>query len=191
MEDFQPEIVTFSIREDALWLPIYTRALHEFKLYDYLREHGIPAYLPVVPDFKIHRVVKGEKQHSYRHEVMRPMLKSYVFAQLTFEQRKELWKTDAINNIWKVSPEEQPTFIEELRGLQMMEVLARSSKLEYKKEIQVNDRFIIEAPREFEGTYGYLIQKRKKFLWVVKLEFLNQCIDVEIDPSLYKMSKVD
>ena len=191
MTDFQPEIVTFSIREDALWLPIYTRALHEFKLYDHLREHGIPAYLPVVPDFKIHRVVKGEKQHSYRREVMRPMLKSYVFAQLTFEQRKELWKTDAINNIWKVSPEEQPTFIEELRGLQMMEVLARSSKLEYKKEIQVNDRFIIEAPREFEGTYGYLIQKRKKFLWVVKLEFLNQCIDVEIDPSIYKMSKVD
>ena len=191
MTDFQPEIVTFSIREDALWLPIYTRPLHEFKLYDHLCEHGIPAYLPVVPDFKIHRVVKGEKQHSYRREVMRPMLKSYVFAQLTFEQRKELWKTDAINNIWKVSPEEQPTFIEELRGLQMMEVLARTSKLEYKKEIQVNDRFIIEAPREFEGTYGYLIQKRKKFLWVVKLEFLNQCIDVEIDPSIYKMSKID
>ncbi len=191
MTDLQPEIVTFSIREDALWLPIYTRSLHEFKLYDHLRGHGIPAYLPVVPDFKIHRVVKGEKQHSYRREVMRPMLRSYVFAQLTFEQRKELWKTDAVNNIWKVSPEEQPTFIEELRGLQMMEVLARTSKLEYKKEIQVNDRFIIEAPREFEGTCGYLVQKRKKFLWVVKLEFLNQCIDVEIDPSIYKMRKVD
>lgn len=189
--DFQPEAVSFSIREDALWVPIYTRALHEFRLYGYLREHGIPAYLPVIPGFKFHRVVKDGKEHSYRREILRPMLKSYVFAQLTFEQRKGLWKTDSINNVWKVASEEQTAFIEELRALQMMEVLARSSKLEYKKEIQVNDRFVIEEPREFEGTYGYLVQKRKKFLWVVKLEFLNQCLDIEIDPSEYKMSKVD
>ena len=191
MTNFLPEVIMFSIREDALWVPVYTRAQHEFKLYDFLCEHEIPAYLPMVPGFKFHRVVKDGKEHSYRREVLRPMLKSYVFAQLTFEQRKELWKTNSVNNIWKIAPEEQAAFIEDLHALQMMEVLARSSKLEYKKEIQVNDRFVIEEPREFEGTYGYLIQKRKKFLWVVKLEFLNQCLDIEIDPGKYKMIKVE
>lgn len=119
------------------------------------------------------------------------MLKSYLFAQLNPVQKRNIWNSKSILKIFEVSEEYQPVFIEELRGLQMMEVLARSSKLEYKKEIQVNDRFVIESPREFEGIYGYLVQKQKRFLWVIKIELLGQFVNVEIDPCNYKMRKID
>lgn len=189
--DFQPESVQFSIKENHLWFPVYTRALHEVRLYHYLTERNIPVYLPVVPELKVHNVVKKGKYYSYRKEVLSPMLKSYLFAQLDPDQKKEIWNSKSVLKIWDVSEEYQPKLIEELRGLQMMESLARSSKLEYKKELQANDRFVIESPKEFEGIHGYLLRKQKRFLWVVKLELLGQYIEVEIDPCSYKMRKVD
>ena len=189
--DFQPETVEISHSANREWFPIYTHALHEFRLSHYLQDHNIPVYLPVSPDFKIHNVVSNGRPYSYRKEVWRPMLKSYLFAQLNPSQKKSIWGSKSILKIFDVTEEYQSVFIEELRGLQMMEVLARSSKIEYKKEIQVHDRFVIESPKEFEGTYGYLVQKQKKFLWVIKIELLGQYVNVEIDPCNYKMRKVD
>jgi hypothetical protein len=183
--------VQITIKDGAIWMPIYTRPLHEFRLCEYCKEHDIPFYLPLVPGFKIHNVYKGQKRHTYKKEIMKPMLSSYIFAQLTEDQRKQIWRSNSINSIWNVSIEEQSSFVDELHGLQMMETLALSSKLEFKKEIQANDRFVIEAPQEYEGTYGYLIEKRKRFWWVVRLEFLGQYIETQIDPSDYVFRRID
>ena len=183
--------VQITIKDGAIWMPIYTRPLHEFRLCDYCEKHEIPFYLPLVPSFKIHNVYKGQKRHTYNKEIMKPMLSSYIFAQMTEDQRKQIWRSNSINSIWNVSIEEQPKFVDELHGLQMMETLALSTKLEFKKEIQVNDRFVIEAPREYEGTYGYLLEKRKRFWWVVRLEFLGQYIKTQIDPSDYTFRRIE
>ena len=107
------------------------------------------------------------------------------------KKKKQIWRSNSVTNIWNVTAEEQPGFVEELHGLQMMESLALSTKLEFKKEIQVNDRFVIDAPQEYEGTYGYLVEKRKRFWWVVRLEFLGQYIETQIDPSNYTFRRID
>lgn len=180
-----------TIKDGAIWMPVYTRPLHEFRFCEYCEEHEIPFYLPLVPGIKIHNIYKGQKRHTYKKEVMKPMLSSYVFAQMTEDQRKQIWRSNSINRIWNVTLEEQPGFVEELHGLQMMESLALSTKLEFKKEIQVNDRFVIEAPMEYEGTYGYLVEKRRRFWWVVRLEFLGQYIETQIDPSDYSFRRID
>ena len=185
------EKVQITIKDGAIWMPIYTRPLHEFRLCEYCKKHEIPFYLPLVPGFKIHNVYKGQKRHTYKKEIMKPMLSSYVFAQMTEDQKKQIWHSNSINSIWDVSIEEQPKFIDELHGLQMMESMALSTKLEFKKEIQVSDRFVIEAPREYEGTYGYLLEKRKRFWWVVRLEFLGQYIETQIDPSDYTFRRIE
>ena len=190
-QETHPDKVQFTMVDGAVWMPIYTRPLHEFRLAKYCMDNGIPYYLPLVPDIKVHNVYKGRVRHVYRQEVMRPMLRSYIFAQMTNEQRRSIWRSNSVNNVWDVAPVEQPGFIEELRGLQMMEALSLTNKVEFKKEIQVNDRFVIESPREFEGTYGYLVEKRKRFWWVVRLEFLGQFIDTQIDPTIYKFRKVE
>ena len=57
--------VQITIKDGAIWMPIYTRPLHEFRLCDYCEKHEIPFYLPLVPSFKIHNVYKGQKRHTF------------------------------------------------------------------------------------------------------------------------------
>ena len=186
-----PEKVQIAIKDGAIWMPIYTRPLHEFRLCKYCEKHEIPFYLPLVPGFKIHNLSKGQKRYTYKKEIMKPMLSSYIFAQMTEDQKKQIWRSNSINGIWDVTIEEQPKFVDELHGLQMMESLALSTKLEFKREIQVNDRFVIDAPRKYEGTYGYLLEKRKRFWWVVRLEFLGQYIKTQIDPNDFIFRRIE
>ena len=187
---FERKKIIINESESSLWCPIYTMARHEMKLYRYFEENGIPAYLPVVPDVKIHNVSYKDKSFRYENEVLRPMLKSYVFAQMTDAQKRAVWRTKSVCGVLNVTREQQSAFIGELRGLQVMEELALTHKVQYKKEIEVNDRFMIESPRQFEGTFGYLVERRKRFLWVVKLEIFGGFISAEIDPREYKFSKI-
>ena len=98
------------------------------KLYRYFEENGIPAYLPVVPDVKIHNVSYKDKSFRYENEVLRPMLKSYLFAQMTDAQKRVVWRTKSVCGVLNVTREQQSAFIGELRGLQVMEELAEYLK---------------------------------------------------------------
>lgn len=187
---FEQKKILISLSSDALWMPVYTLPQHEFRLYQYFEQHQIPAYLPVVPAIKIHNIHKNKSSYTYKKTILRPMFGSYVFAQLTEEQKRNSWRSNSILRIWPVSEAEQISFIEELHQIQMMEELARKTELEFRSDIKVNDRFIIESP-PYEGTSGYLLEKRRRFLWVVKLEFLNMAVLAEIDPSEYKMRKAE
>lgn len=186
---FEQKQLAISELADSLWCPVRTVPLHEVKLYNHLKSAGITAYLPLVPAVKVHRVSYKESSYRYEDKVMRPMLASYVFALLNDEQRRNIWKTRSVRKILEVPEFMQSSFVEELRNLQTMEQLALNSKIEYKNEIAVNDRFVIDEPRQFEGTYGYLVERRKRFLWVIKLEILGGFVTAEIDPREYKFTK--
>ena len=100
---FEQKTFQITLSEHALWMPVYTQPRHEFRLHDYLKERGIPVYLPVVPDIKIHRVHKGASQYTYRKTVLRPMFQSYLFAQMTEEEKRSSWNSNSIIHIWPVS----------------------------------------------------------------------------------------
>lgn len=187
---FEQKMFQITLSEHALWMPVYTQPRHEFRLHDYLKERGIPVYLPVVPDIKIHRVHKGASQYTYRKTVLRPMFQSYLFAQMTEEEKRSSWNSNSIIHIWPVSREEQSAFVSELRSIQLMEELAGNAELEFQSEIRENDRFMIDSP-PYEGICGCLLEKRKRFLWAVKLEFLHMVVLAEIDPSQYKLHKLE
>ena len=187
---FEQKKIQFSFSEDALWMPVYTLPRHEFRLHQYFEQHRIPAYLPVVPALKVHNVHKKNASYTYKRTTVQPMFSSYVFARMTEEQKRNSWRSNSILRIWQVSEAEQPSFIEELLRIQMMEELAQKTKLEFRSDIKEGDRFVIESP-PYEGTCGYLLEKRKKFLWSVKLEFLNMTVQAEIDPADYKMRKME
>ncbi len=185
-----PRKIVITEDEDSLWYPLRTVPRHEIKLYRQLEEKGIPAYLPVMPAIKVHQVYYKTNSYRYEDEVLRPMLPSYVFARLDSTQRLSVWRTNSVRALLDVPKIQQGSFVEELRGLQVMEELALNARVEYKKEIAVNDRFVIEEPRQFEGSCGYLIERRKRFLWVVKLEIVGGYVTAEIDPRQYKFTKI-
>ncbi len=186
---FERKKIIITEADDSLWYPVMTVPMHEMRLYHRLEEQGIVTYLPVVPKIKVHNVYHRESSYRYEDTVLRPMLTSYIFARLNDEQRRSIWRTNSVRAVLEVSRERQPSFIKELKGLQLMEELAENTKVEYKQEIAVNDRFIIESPRQFEGTYGYLVERRKRFLWVIKLEILGGFVTAEIDPREYQFTR--
>lgn len=188
--NFERGKVEFTITEGSLWMPIYTQPLHEFRLHRYLTERGIPNYLPVLPEWKVQTVNSGKKVYEYKRKVLRPMFRSYMFAQLSDEQKKDSWNSKSIIRILDVPAARQRCFIEELRGVQMMEALGQTTTLEFRDDIKVNDRFLIESG-PFEGTYGWLVKKKKQFLWVVKVECMGTYISTELDPSGFKMTKFE
>ena len=57
-QEMSSDKIQFTMVDGAIWMPIYTRPLHEFRLAEYFMDHGIPYYLPLVPDVKIHNVYK-------------------------------------------------------------------------------------------------------------------------------------
>ena len=185
-----PKKIVITEAENALWYPLRTVPRHEMKLYCLLEEKRIPAYLPVMPSIKVHHVHYKSNSYRYENEVLRPMLPSYVFARLDSIQRQSIWRNNSVRAILDVPKIHQESFIEELRGLQVMEELSLHTKVEYKREIAVNDRFVIEEPPQFEGAYGYLVERRKRFLWVIKLEIVGGYVTAEIDPRQYKFTKI-
>ena len=190
--EFVQEKVEFPMVDGKLWLPIRTKPLHEFRLHAYCKEHDIPVYLPVVSQLRTKHIPMPKKMYNYHETVFRPMLSSYIFAQINEVERKEIWNSQSVNHILSVPEYMQSTFLDELRSVCMMEDLAKTKKLEYHKDIQVNDHFEIESPSQFAGVRGYLVSKNeKKFLWVVKLDMIGGIyVESVIDPSQYKLRKL-
>ena len=182
--------VIFTVKEEAQWVPIYTQPLHELRLHKFFTERGIINYLPVIPLVKTQTVNAGDKKYNYKRQVLRPMFSSYIFAQMSREQKNASWASKSIIRILDVPQEQQQNFVEELRGIWMMEKLSQSRTIEFREDINVKDRFLIESG-VFEGTYGWLVQKKKKFLWVVKIECMGTYVTTEMDPTCFKITKIE
>ena len=180
----------FETAANARWLPVHTQPLHEFRLRDYLVAHGIPCYLPLLPEWKIQKVHSSKRSYEYRKVVQRPMFRGYLFARLTTEDRVTCWQSRSVIGFLEVSEAGQKDFINELRTVRMVEELGREKPVEFGDNIQEGELFVIESGI-FEGTYGKLLKKNRQFLWTVEIECLNSTVAVEIDPSEYKMSKVE
>ena len=173
----------------ALWMPVYTQPLHEFRLRDFLTNHNIVCYLPTVPEWKIRHIKSKKGTYEYRKVVERPMFRGYLFARLRQEDKLVCWQSRSVISFLEVSEPEQNSFLKELRAVRMMEMLAREQPLEYGSEVHEGDKFIIESGA-FEGVEGRLLKKNRQFLWTVEIECLNRSISVEIDPAKLKMRKL-
>ena len=66
----------------------------------------------------------------------------------------------------------------------------RIAPVEFGSEIKEGELFVIESGI-FEGTYGKLLKKNRRFLWTVEIECMHSTVAVAIDPSKYRMRKVD
>ena len=180
----------FESAENSLWMPVYTQPLHEFRLRDYMLANDIACYLPLLPEWKVQKVRSAKHSYEYKKVVFRPMFRGYLFARLSPEEKLSCWQSKSVVAYLDVPPEAQESFIRELRTVQMVEELGKNSPVEFGCEIGEGETFIIESGI-FEGTYGKLLKKNRRFLWTVEIECLNTALAVEIDPSSIKMRKLE
>ena len=173
--------------EDEIVRPVHTMPLHEGRLFDYCRDHGIVCYLPLRRDWRVlHRTYKN-REYNYPREVLVPMFHSYLFAKMNSRQREEIFQSKSITRILQVH--DQGSFLNELQVVRKLEQIAQTEELEFNCDIKEGDKFLIESG-PWQGIYGYLTKKEKRFQWIVEIESIGGLVRATLDPAKYKMRSV-
>lgn len=184
--NFTPEILTPGA--DEIVRAIYTLPNQEQRLWKFCQDSGIVSYLPLKKVWKLMRQSHGGKVYSYPKQVLRPMFTGYVFIRMNTQQRADIFKSKAVARILQSSDFEQDRLIADIQTISQIEQIALSEELDFNAEIKEGSRFLIESG-PWQGVYGWLKKKNKRFLWTVEIESVNTIIQATIDPSLYKMTK--
>ena len=183
---FDDSILTLSGTEVVC--PVKTTPLHEYKFRDYCQENGVVNYLPLRRAWKVHNLTSNGKNYNYSKEVLRPMFSGYIFVKTQPEELRKLFESKQIVRILPVP--DLPAFMEEVKTVRKVELVGFKQELEFNADIAVGDRFQIQNG-VWEGVTGWLTSRDKKFKWTVQIEFVNQTITTTINPSKFKMIKLD
>ena len=185
--EFDESILTISGTEVVR--PVKTTPLHEFKFRDYCKENGLVSYLPLRRVWRVRNQTSSKgKTYSYSKEVLRPMFTGYVFVKIPLERLRGLFETKLVTKILHVA--DLDAFMEEVKTVRKVELVGFKQELEFNADIAVGDRFQIQSG-VWEGVTGWLTSRDKKFKWTVQIEFVNQTVTTTINPSKFKMIKLD
>lgn len=176
------------VGEHELLRPVYTLPLHEAKLAEALEKLGIPHYLPVKKAWSVfHRRYK-DKEYRYTREYFRPLFPSYLFVKVTEAERYAVLSHPSAIRILPVS--NTNAFIADLKLVRQLEQIAQHQELEFHSTLKEGDRFLIECG-PWQGVYGWLRKRDNRFLWQVEIQCLNGVVQAYLDPSQYKMTRVE
>lgn len=184
--DFDESIL--SPNDDEEVRPVHTHPLHEFKFVDYCRKNGLVCYLPLKKAWKVENYNKNGKIYHYQRTVLRPMFASYVFVRTLKNQLHDLFLSNSINRVLQVTDAKK--FLEEVHTVRKVELAGFEQELEFNCQIKEGDRFMIQSGA-WDGVIGWLKKKDKLYEWTVEIEFVHECIRAKIDPSQYKMIRLE
>ncbi len=176
---------------DEIVRAVFTRPLNEGNLREFCEKKGIVSYLPLKKVNRVMRRTYKGKSYQYQNVVLRPMFSSYVFVKMKPDQRADIYHSNAIVRVLGDDVREnQGKLLDEIRLIRQIETIAMTEELEFNTDVKEGDRFLIESG-PWQGVYGWLKKKRKRFLWTVEIECVNSLVQATIDPSQYKMSPVE
>ena len=170
--------------ENEIVCPVYTTPRNEFRLRDFCRENNILCYLPLKKTLKINNYQSHGKPYRATKEVLRPMFSSYLFVKLAQGQQSRLWGSCAVVRF--LMPEVQQRLLDDIRAVRAIELTGLEQELEFNVYIKEGDHFTIENG-VWRGVSGWLKRKERRYLWIVELEFNNQLVRTEIDPSQLRL----
>ncbi|WP_176012070.1 transcription termination/antitermination NusG family protein [Victivallis sp. Marseille-Q1083] len=157
--------------ENTRWMYFVSRPRCEKRLYEGLREQGIPAYLPLF-------VKTTEYSHRvYKRQV--PMFPGYVFA----STRSQGFDIQRINSaLLKVKFLPEPLadiLLNELRLVRKFEILAQDHKLAVKPEI-VKDTPVLIRRGAFKGDYAIVEKRKNTETIIVNIQSVQMSLHIEL-----------
>ena len=180
----------YEIAEQEIVRVVYTRPNQESRLYEFCRTHGIVCYLPLRKVWKPMAQRHGGKTYRYPKVVLRPMFPNYMFVKLQPDQRTSLYNSKAIVRILRESEQNQDKLLDDIRVVHQIETIAQNEEIEFNADIKEGDHFLIESG-PWQGITGWLRKKARRALWTVEIECVSTLVQATIDPTLYKMSRLD
>ncbi|MFC0514589.1 UpxY family transcription antiterminator [Mucilaginibacter angelicae] len=158
----------------SLWYPVYTNPRAEKRAYEALIGKGISAYLP------LHRQLK---QWSDRKKwVEEPVIRSYLFVNITEQQRGEVLMTKGVSRFLYFSG--KPAVMPDKQIHELKLLMASPYELEVtEEELQPGEKIIIRAGA-LKGLTGEIVSYRSQKQLIVRLETIGHSIIVNATASL-------
>ena len=152
------------------WYALSTKARHEKKVHNQLKQKGIQSYLPLQTFFR---------RWSDRYKkVEEPVFSCYVFVQIALQDRLNVLHTDgavrlvSFNGIPATIPEDQieaiKTILENNLQIERVNYLTPGQKVE-----------VVQGP--LRGTKGILAQIKNSHRLIVRIDSIMQAISIDID----------
>ncbi|HUJ13804.1 MAG TPA: transcription termination/antitermination NusG family protein [Thermoanaerobaculia bacterium] len=155
----------FEMREP--WWVAHTKSRQEKLLARYLREHGVPVYLP--------QMEKRTKRAGRTLVSYLPLFGGYVFFRGGRDERMHALKSNVVVNILEPpDPAEIATELEQLHDLQLTE-----AELVPHPFVEPGDMVLI-TEGAFEGYRGVVVKEKGTMRLIVSVSFIRHSVAVDI-----------
>jgi transcriptional antiterminator RfaH len=153
------------------WFVAHTKPRREKKLVDYCQRQGLSATLPCY-----------NSAHKYRGKTVvfrKPLFPSYVFLQLSPDQKGSVRQNDHVANLLEVF--DQETFCEQLEGI----LVALDTDLEVRLAPAIGEGMRVRIKGgPLQGLEGWVEKRYGLTTVLLRLDFINQAAAVKIDADL-------
>jgi transcription termination/antitermination protein NusG len=175
-----PEV--YESAEDAQvvrWYACYTRARHEKRVDEQLRERGIDSYLPLVP-----RVSQWKDR---RKVVEWPLFPSYVFGRFALTDTHRVLSIPGVSTIVRVNGRPVPIPEEELANVRLFARALRGGDAELEHRPFVEEGQWVEVmDGPFRGVRGVVVQRRGRRRVLIGVKAIGQGLEVNLDTAMLR-----
>lgn len=159
-------------RDGMRWTAVMTKPRCEKAFVRYCNGHRVPNYLPLR-----RRVERYQRRNV---TTWLPMFPGYVFVQYDPSRPAELINSHKVVHILDIVPSAEAVLVEELRGLQRMEELARTEEIKVMPEIVPGEAVRITGG-PLHGIIGIVERRVGSVCVAVNVEILGQSVAIEMD----------
>ena len=175
-ETYAPPIespaVEIAMRDGVRWTAVMTKPRCEKAFARYCEGFKVASFLP------LRRRVERYQRRTVTTWL--PMFPGYVFVQYDPARPAELVNSHKVLHILDVGPTAEAVLVEELRGLQRMEQLARTEEIEVMPEI-IPGQAVRITGGPMHGVTGIVERRVGSVRVTVNVEILGQSVAIEMD----------
>jgi transcription antitermination factor NusG len=164
--------VEIAVRDGVRWTAVMTKPRCEKAFARYCKGFKVVSFLP------LRRRVERYQRRTVTTWL--PMFPGYLFVQYDPARPAEPVSSHKILHILDVDPTSEAVLVEELRGLQRMEQLARTEEIEVMPEIVPGEAVRITGG-PMHGVTGIVQRRVGKIRVTVNVDILGQSVAVEMD----------
>jgi transcription antitermination factor NusG len=174
-EEKGPEPASGSLR----WYACYTRARHEKRVEQLIRERGIETYLPTLP-----RVSQWKDRKKL---VEWPLFPSYVFARFDLRESYRVLTLPGVASLVRTNGQPAPVADVELENVRLfVDALAGGDVQVDLVPFYAEGTWVEVVAGPFQGVKGMVVERRGRQRVLIGLQAIGQGMEIDLDARTLK-----
>ena len=164
--------------DGGVWSPVFTLPRNEKKVYERLKQQGIPAYLPLRKHVNVQSVISKGKSYPYKRVLHVPMFTNYLFVNVTPEVLSDLNWNRSVVRVLKPGEQQESVLIEELNVIRQLETFSEGEEIDVTFGLKKGKRVVFtEGP--FKGWSGVILSVEPTGMVYINITSVEASVEVE------------